>query len=89
MEGVTDMWVTGADWVSRETVDCLYSTPHASPSHIEHIRNAGSERTLFLIVSVKNHGETVPCDYYADTIVNEKTAHLTSGAQGTEREGLG
>ena len=39
---------------------------------------------MLLIVSAKSHEETVPCNYNADTIVNQNTARLTSGAQGTK-----
>ena len=50
MEGVTDMWVTGADWVSNGII-VHFAPPHTSP---EYVRNAGSKRTMLLIVSVAN-----------------------------------
>lgn len=57
MEGVTDMWVTGADWVSGLAL--CYSTPLTIPPLPEHVRNASSKRTMFLIVSARNHEESV------------------------------
>jgi hypothetical protein len=60
MEGVNDMWVTGADWVSGEAGSSLPA--HVPPSHLEHFRDAGGERTMFLIVSAKIRKETVLCE---------------------------
>ena len=62
MEGATDMWVTGADWVSGEqwATPLLLSPLNASPPGLEHVRNAGSKRAMFLIVSIQNREETVP-----------------------------
>ena len=53
MEAVTDMWVTGSDWVSGRRFTIHWFAPHAFPSRLEHVRNAGGERTMLLIVSAK------------------------------------
>jgi len=53
MEGVTEMWVTGADWVSADQLNTFRAAPHAPPYRLEHVRDAGSKRTMFLIVSAK------------------------------------
>jgi len=76
MEGVTEMWVTGADWVSKERRIVFTLPPHAPLPHLEHIRNAGSKRTMLLIVSAKSREETVPCNYYADTICKRKPQRI-------------
>ena len=56
MEGATDMWVTGADWVSAELSGNLFkqfSFEFSSRPHLEHVWNAGGERTVLPIVSAK------------------------------------
>ena len=52
MEGVTDMWVTGADWVRVGRFFVIL--PLTLLPRLEHVRNAGSKRTMFLIVSTQN-----------------------------------
>ena len=55
MEGATDMWVTGADWVSGgEWVTSLCLFPYVSPPRLEYVWDAGSKRTMFLIVSTQS-----------------------------------
>jgi len=53
MEGVTEMWVTGADWVCAEGWIIFTFAPHALPSCLDHVRNEGSKRAMLLIVSAK------------------------------------
>ena len=59
MEGVTDMWVTGADWVSGGRWIIFTLSLTLLPPCSEHVRNAGSKRTMFLIVSVESRKEIV------------------------------
>ena len=59
---------------------------HVLPLRLEHVRNAGSERTMFLIVSANSHKKTVLANYYADTTVKHtQTVPLTSRVQETKR----
>lgn len=56
MEGATDMWVTGVDWVSAELSGNLFKRflfLFSSRPHLEHVWNAGGERTVLPIVSAK------------------------------------